>query len=380
MLAAVLGAGIRRLVTSGPGVRTTIAAAIASCVAFTAAAAIDWVWELPVLPVAFLLVAAAILGQVPVTRGEVTAVGQDPPRQARLRERVGVVALAILALIAIAVPFVSTRLVQESQSQLRSGEPDSALRSAEAAETVNPFATTANRQQALALERSGELARAVDAGRDATRDEPTNWRSWLLLSHLEAKRGRAEEAADAYNRAFALNPSSSVFTFEDFVTTLNVHTDASVGRGSDFRGIQVGIQGKRLGPNDRLLATAEPGGVGLRLYKVVNGVYTQLGSNGTFTLLANTDYWLQFQIEGNALEARLYASDPDFGNPSSVASTSHTLTGRDASTFGKGVMGKLGIETSPTGTDWSYDDWRVNTRDGSALRDEPAGFASSLAG
>jgi hypothetical protein len=214
VVAMVLGAGVRRIVKSGPDARTTLAAAVASCVAFTVAAALDWVWELPVLPVAFLLLAAAILRPLPVSRSATAAArpSGDPSRvRVRLGERAGLVAIGVLALIAIAVPYLSTTFVRESQSQLRSGERAPALRSAETARTLEPFAATASAQRALVLAESRHLARAVDAAREATSDEPTNYRTWLLLARLEAERGRAAEAIDAYDTAFEQNPNSIAF-------------------------------------------------------------------------------------------------------------------------------------------------------------------------
>jgi tetratricopeptide (TPR) repeat protein len=121
------------------------------------------------------------------------------------------VALGVLALVAIAVPYLSTRFVRESEAQLRAGEDDAALDSAEAAQTVEPFAATASTQRALALERSGDIPGAVEAAREATRDEPTNYRTWLLVANLEAERGRAAEAIRAYLTGVEQNPRSKVF-------------------------------------------------------------------------------------------------------------------------------------------------------------------------
>jgi O-Antigen ligase len=208
--AFVLGTGARRLLRSDPPIASTLAAALASILAFTVSAAVDWVWELPALPVAFLLLAAAILGPLP---GRTAAASRrfEPGPSARPWERAAVVALAIAALVAIAVPYLSTRFVRESQSQLRAGEHDSALQSAETAQRVEPFAATASTQEAVVLERSGDIPGAVDAAREATRDEPTNYRTWLLLANLEAERGRAAEAIRAYMTGFEQNPRSRVF-------------------------------------------------------------------------------------------------------------------------------------------------------------------------
>jgi tetratricopeptide (TPR) repeat protein len=204
--------GVRRIVRSEPNARAILAAALASWLAFTVSAAVDWVWELPALPVAFLLLAAAILAPVPAPR-EATTAGRRSQRspRARLAARAALVAVALAALAAIAVPYLSTRFVRESQSQLRSGDRDSALRSADAAQTVEPFSATASAQRARVLERSEALPRAVEAAREATRDEPTNYRTWLLLAGLEAKRGRVAEAIAAYKTASQRNPYSGEF-------------------------------------------------------------------------------------------------------------------------------------------------------------------------
>ena len=226
-VAVVLGAGVRRAFGSPPAARPFLAAAVASCVGFGVAAALDWTWELPVLPVAFLLLAAAIVGPLPASWGP-TGDGRPEPRTApRLwsRPRVGIVALAILAMIAITIPYLGTRLVRESQTQLRSGESDPALQSAKAARRVEPFAATPSSQRALVLAESGDLNRAVEAAREATRDESTNYRTWLLLAALEAQRGRAAEAIDAYDAAHERNPYSIVFfetSPEEFASRLGV--------------------------------------------------------------------------------------------------------------------------------------------------------------
>ncbi len=60
-IVAVLVAAARKATRGSPESRGLVAAAAAGCAAFATAAAIDWVWEVAVLPVAFLLLAAAVL-------------------------------------------------------------------------------------------------------------------------------------------------------------------------------------------------------------------------------------------------------------------------------------------------------------------------------
>jgi tetratricopeptide (TPR) repeat protein len=215
-MGAVLAACMRRALGARPERRLVLAPATASCVAFVAFAGIDWLWELAVLPVTFLLLVAAIIGPEAMSgaaSGADRALEPRPPHSPRGRAatRIGLGALAVLALIAITLPHASTVLVRNSGEQLRSGELDSALDSAEMAETVEPYAATPKLEQALVLERSGKLAAAATAASDATRSEPTNWRTWLVLAGIEARRERAASAIDAYREAHRLNSRSSVF-------------------------------------------------------------------------------------------------------------------------------------------------------------------------
>ena len=94
---------------------------------------------------------------------------------------------------------------------------------AQRAESLQPYAATPKVQQAVVLERSGDLTGAAAAARDATTREATNWRTWLLLANIEAKRQQATAALDAYDEAHRLNPRSLVFqetTREEFASRL----------------------------------------------------------------------------------------------------------------------------------------------------------------
>jgi hypothetical protein len=62
LLVWILGSGVARALRSELESRARLAGATAACAAFAAAAGVDWVWQLPAIPIAFLLVAAAILG------------------------------------------------------------------------------------------------------------------------------------------------------------------------------------------------------------------------------------------------------------------------------------------------------------------------------
>jgi hypothetical protein len=202
-LAAILVGGGWVTLAAGSRGRPQLAAALAGCAAFCVSATFDWMWQIPVLPVATLLLAAVL-----VSAGGRAKKGPSgfpwPPRVA-----VGLASLAAIA--AIAVPLASASLIRQSQEDARMGDLQGALDKAKSAENVEPAAATPRLQQALLLERSGDLGAAAAAARAATDRESTNWRTWLVLSRIEAERGRAAASLAAYRRARSLNPRSVLF-------------------------------------------------------------------------------------------------------------------------------------------------------------------------
>lgn len=203
-LALVLVVGALVSLRSPARRRPALAAALAGCAAFCITASVDWVWQVPVVTVAMLLLAAMLLSAGDAKAAEGRAALAWLPR--------GVVVLASLILIiAIAVPLASTSMLRKSQDKAREGDVEGALADARTAQDVEPFAATPRLQEALLHEGEGDLVAAADAARGATERESTNWRTWLVLSRIEAKRGRAAASVAAYRKARSLNPLSPVF-------------------------------------------------------------------------------------------------------------------------------------------------------------------------
>ena len=181
-------------------------AATASAFAFAVGAGIDWAWELSVLPIAFMVLAAGVLA----------------PRRYRSPSRIegfvlrgGLIALGIVAMVAYAVHYhalLGAEAVNDSQSAARSGDLPAALHDAEHAQDLQPYASTPDLQRALVLEQMGRYAAAVGPARDATEAASKDWRTWLVLSRLQAEAGRPGPSIAAYERAKSLNPRSIVFT------------------------------------------------------------------------------------------------------------------------------------------------------------------------
>jgi len=197
----VLAAGTRRWALAARQRRTQLAAALAGCAAFCLGAGFDWLWELAVIPIAFLLLASVL-----VSAGERTR-----RRPLSLPARLAGVGLALAAMVAIAIPLSTAASLQRSRADVRAGDLGAALREAADARRVEPYAAAPRLQEALVLERLGDLAAAEAAARAGARREPLEWRAWATLSRLQAARGRARPALASYRRAKALNPRSPLF-------------------------------------------------------------------------------------------------------------------------------------------------------------------------
>jgi hypothetical protein len=255
-LGLLVGRGVSRVRGADPERRLVLAAVVGGCVAFLVSAAVDWVWQLPAVVAAFLVLAAIALGPAgaglptggrrgrgrldpagagpdgaradarpaagglrgrgrldPAGAGPVGAGADAGPAAGGLRgrRRLVLVGVAVAAIAAIGIPLVGTSELRKSQAQAAGAHLGPALAQANAAGDVEPFAAGPPLQRALVLELAGRYADGAAAAAAATRSAPTDWRNWLVLSRLDAERGAPGPALAAFRRARALNPHSLVF-------------------------------------------------------------------------------------------------------------------------------------------------------------------------
>jgi O-antigen ligase len=205
-LLVVLVGGARNALLANTRERPLLAAALAGCVAFCFGAIFDWLWQIPALALATLLLAAALLG--PGARGD------DEPVGFALPQRLGMTVISLVAIAAIAIPLTSASLLRQSEAEARAGNLKAALGDARSAQNVEPGAMSPRLQRALLLGTMGDFDAAAVAAREATEREETNWRTWLVLSRIEARRGHAAAAVRDYRTARSLNPLSPLFERE----------------------------------------------------------------------------------------------------------------------------------------------------------------------
>lgn len=207
---AVLGIGAVRSLRAPPEQRLPLAAATAGAAGFAMAAALDWVWQLAALSVAFMLLAAVAVSGYSLP--EPTRRRRRSRRQNRNRlQRAGVAAVAVAALVAIWFPLRGAVELRDSEADAARGDLAAALARAHDAAGAQPYAASPLLQEALVLERQRRLAAAAAAAGEATRKEGANWRTWTILARIEAERGRVASALRAYHRARARNPNFILF-------------------------------------------------------------------------------------------------------------------------------------------------------------------------
>jgi len=221
--ALVLVAGVWRALGAAGERRAELAALTGAAMTFTLGASVDWLWELAVLPVAFLIVAAAILAtrdddedrEAEDDAGHVQATTEAGNPYASRRElalRVGGGLAAIALAVGIYIPAAAAQHLADSRNAFAEGDYAGALADANAAADLIPYAGAPRMQQAFALEANEEFAKAAAAAREATEREPDNWEAFYLLSRVQAQRGDDKRGAAlrALRRAQELNPLSTL--------------------------------------------------------------------------------------------------------------------------------------------------------------------------
>lgn len=133
---------------------------------------------------------------------------------------------------------------------------------------------------------------------------------------------------------------------------------------------RAGVMVKRLDVSNQIRAICSFATNLIIVQKIDAGVATTLASTAITGAAANTNYWVRGRIEGNVVTAEHYTTAPSPGiAPANVAT--YTLTGADATKFGKGVSGYTGIAGwTPADTTGRIDDFTV----------EPYTYTSRTAG
>jgi hypothetical protein len=205
LLAGAVLAGIAGAIRSALIARRGAVAAAAACgIAFFAAAAYDWIWQLA----GVALVGVGMLG---VALGSHRSTREPSPGQIGAARP----ALAILAVGAVIAQFVVLAAgvhLRESQDAVRAGDGANARRQALAARAIEPWASSPYLQLALIYEAAQRYDLAEPWIRDALKRSPDDWSLWVTAARIQTELGHVDQAKQALARARQLNPRSPLFS------------------------------------------------------------------------------------------------------------------------------------------------------------------------
>ena len=211
--ALILIGGAVRALRAGAAHRNLLAAATAGVFAFCAAASFDWIWQIGVVPMVMLLLAAVTLVPEHRTVWQPAASG---PRASWNRGRGfaarGLLGLAaIVAMVLIAVPLASTVALRSSQAAYRAKNLSQALSDANTAAAIEPGAASPYLPRAQIFEASNHITEARRQIAAAISRAPGDYALWLIASRLATEADHPREALADYLRAKALYPTSLEF-------------------------------------------------------------------------------------------------------------------------------------------------------------------------
>jgi hypothetical protein len=213
--AVAVGTG-RRLREATGARRAEIAAVAALFAGFAAAAALDWMWELPVVAGLGVAAAALLLGPASDSASAADSASNSAPganRAPRIPRaaRVAAVAAAAGVVVAAGIPLLANTDVAASRQAAAAGNVGAAREHAQDARRWQPWAASPYLQLALVEEQAGDPERARGWIAQAIDREPGSWRLWLAASRIELATGRPAAARASYAHARRLNPRSPIF-------------------------------------------------------------------------------------------------------------------------------------------------------------------------
>jgi hypothetical protein len=199
VLATVVGAvawGIRRrLAAMDEDTRAAAIPLVALVAGFAVAAAVDWMWEIPVVALVAVVALALVVGRA-------SAAEEPARRPLRRAVRFGGAAALLVVALAQTLPFLADARLRASDDDLRRGALGPAYRAALDARTLAPWESSPRLELALLDEQLGRLDDAQAAIDAAIARDPQDWRLPLVAARIALERG--DTATWAAERAQAL--------------------------------------------------------------------------------------------------------------------------------------------------------------------------------
>ena len=203
--------------------RAGLASIAGACVAWTIGAATDWTWQIPALTVVFFALAALAASALREQR----APAAEPPRVPALGLRAlefGVWTLVVVQGIAA----VASWSILRSERALARNDDAGAESSALTATVVEPWLADGWSQLGLARVRKTPDESAIAPALRATRLEPTDYRTWLVLTRIEARSGHLGDATNHAHMVQVLAKGSPIVPTGQQLHDLATGTDTSL--------------------------------------------------------------------------------------------------------------------------------------------------------
>jgi hypothetical protein len=176
-----------------------VAAAAACGIAFFAAAAYDWVWQLAGIAVVGVGMLGFALGALPSVRAHAGG------RLGLLRPAIALVAVA--AIIPQYVVLAAGSHLRDSQAAFRANDGATSRSEALAAKAIEPWASSPYLQLGFVSEGEGHFNAASKWLDDAISRSKNDWSLWLIAARIETERGNAALARRDLAQARRLNPT-----------------------------------------------------------------------------------------------------------------------------------------------------------------------------
>jgi len=186
--------------------RDLYAALLGAALAFAICSAIDWFWQIAVMGAIFFLATGVLVAARCAQLARARAQANGHRGQRRYGLAIGGLAIAWITAIALVGPLLVDREIHASDSAAASGNLASAVSDAEAARSIEPWATSPYKQLGLLAEVEGNYPEAIDQLDEAIDREEDSWLLYYLRARVAHRAGEEAAARADQREARRLNP------------------------------------------------------------------------------------------------------------------------------------------------------------------------------
>ncbi len=186
--------------------RDLYAALLGAAFAFAIGSAIDWFWQIAAMGAIFFLATGVLVAARCAQLAGERATDDTREAQRRFRLALGGLAVSWIAIVALVGPLLVDRELNSSNSAASQGNLKSAVSDAEAARSIEPWATSPYKQLGLLAELEGNYPSAIAWLNKGIEREEESWLLYYLRARVEHKAGDEVAARADRREAQRLNP------------------------------------------------------------------------------------------------------------------------------------------------------------------------------